>query len=184
MTMNVLALCGSLRKQSYNRMALKVAIEEAIKLDIRVETGVIGSIPHYDADVQQEGFPASVVTLGEQVARADAVLIVSPEYNYSVPGVLKNAIDWLSRLPEQPFAQKPVAIMGASMGAIGTARMQYHLRQILVFLNAHPINKPELMIGAAQDKFAEDGSLHDAKTREMIVRLLESLRQWTQQLGK
>lgn len=182
MGIKILGICGSLRKASFNRMALNTAIEEGRKLGLQFETGSIDEFPLYDADLQATGFPESVIRLGEQISDADAVLFVSPEYNYSVPGVLKNAIDWISRLPNQPFAGKPVALMGASMGGIGTARMQYHLRQVLVFLDARPLNKPEVMIGAAHEKFDNEGRLTDDKTREVIGKLLTSLSDWTQQL--
>lgn len=182
MAIKILGICGSLRKASFNRMALNVVVEEGQKQGHAFEVAAIDEIPLYDADLQASGFPEAVVRLGEQVADADAVIFVSPEYNYSVPGALKNAIDWVSRLPNQPFAGKPVAIMGASMGGIGTARMQYHLRQILVFLDARPLNKPEIMIGAAHERFDSEGRLNDDKTREMIGKLLESLNDWTAQL--
>ncbi len=111
-----------------------------------------------------------------------AAWIATPEYNYSIPGVLKNAIDWASRPPEQPFNDKPVAIMGVAGGLIGTARAQYQLRQMLVFLNAHPINKPEVMIGQAAQKFDEAGRLTDEPTREFVSKLLVSLAAWTRRL--
>ena len=123
----------------------------------------IRDIPLYDADMQQgEGFPAAVEAIAEQIRQADGVIIVTPEYNYSVPGGLKNAIDWLSRLPNQPLAGKPVAIQTSSMGPIGGARCQYHLRQILVFLDAMVMNKPEFMGGVIQSKVDEQaGELSD-----------------------
>lgn len=183
MSIRVIGLCGSLRQGSFNRKILGIAQAEATAQNIELAIGDIAGIPLYDADLQDQGFPESVLALGRHLAASDAVLIVSPEYNYSVPGVLKNAIDWLSRLPEQPLAGKPVAIMGASMGMIGTARMQYHLRQILVFLDAHPINKPEVMIGAVHEKFDAQGQLTDPKTREMIQRSLSALRDWTRRLA-
>ena len=113
---------------------------------------------------------------------ADAILFVTPEYNYSVPGVLKNAIDWASRPPEQPFAGKPAAIMGASPGVIGTARAQYHLRQIAVFLDLKVLNKPEVMIGGAADRFDSAGNLTHEPTREFIGKTLAALQDWTLKL--
>ncbi len=142
----------------------------------------IGDIPLYNEDVRAEGYPPSAQRLREQIRAADALLLVTPEYNYSMPGVFKNAIDWASRPPEQPFAGKPAAIMGASGGRIGTARAQYHLRQSLVFLGVLPINKPEVMIGSAQNVFDEDGRLTDEPTRKIIVELLVALRDWTLKL--
>lgn len=182
MSIKVLAFCGSLRKGSYNHMALNAAADIGKAQGMHFEVANIREIPHYDADVQAEGFPEHVTRLGEQIASADAVLFVSPEYNYSIPGVLKNAIDWVSRLPNQPFAQKPAAIMGCSMGFTGTARMQYHLRQVLVFLDALPINKPEVMIGGAHERFDEAGKLKDEMTGKKIGELLSSLETWAKRL--
>ncbi|HEY3859953.1 MAG TPA: NADPH-dependent FMN reductase, partial [Gammaproteobacteria bacterium] len=132
--MKVLAMVGSLRKGSYNKMALHAAIELK-PADMEIEVADIGALPLYDDDVRVEGYPPAVMKLREQVKAADALLFVTPEYNYSVPGVLKNAIDWASRPPDQPLDGKPAAIMGASTGKLGTARAQYHLRQICVFVN-------------------------------------------------
>jgi len=178
---NVLAFCGSLRKGSYNRMALNAAIAMAPQ-GMRIETAEIGNLPLFNQDIQDKGFPAEVQALAAKVAAADAVLFVTPEYNYSVPGVLKNAIDWISRVPNQPFNEKPVAMMGASTGRIGTARAQYHLRQSMVFLNAFPLNRPEVMIGPAQEKFDQNGKLADEATGKFIVKLLEALAAWTKKL--
>jgi chromate reductase len=179
--LKVVALSGSLRAASYNTAALRAA--QALALDgMTIEIASIADIPFYDADVQAQGFPASVVALGEQIRAADAVLIASPEYNYSVPGGLKNAIDWISRLPDQPFAGKPVAMIGASMSLLGAARAQYHLRQIFVFLDALPINKPEVFITQAQLKFDATGRLTDEPTRGFIRQLLQSLAVWTLRL--
>ncbi|MET1026908.1 MAG: NADPH-dependent FMN reductase [Dongiaceae bacterium] len=177
----VLAFCGSLRQKSYNKLALQAAIDLAPPT-MRIATTEIGDIPLYNDDIREQGFPAIIEQLGARIAATDALLFVTPEYNYSVPGVLKNAIDWISRLPDQPCAGKPVAIMGASGGALGTARAQYHLRQICVFLDMHPINRPEVMIAVARNKFDESGKLQDATTRELIGKLLVSLEKWTLQL--
>lgn len=181
MNTRILALCGSLRRDSRNQQVLNAAINIAPSLAATITQGTFSDFPLYNQDVQDHGMPASVITLAQSIADADAVLIVSPEYNYSVPGVLKNAIDWLSRVSPQPFAGKATAIMGASPGAIGTARMQYHLRQTLVFLDARPLNKPEVMIGSFSDKF-EEGKLTDAKALEMVERQLVSLIAWSKQL--
>src|SRR5690606_24717109 len=126
---------GSLRKESYNTALLRAA-QSLLPANAGMETARIDDLPLYNDDLRKQGFPPPAERLREQVRRADAVLIVSPEYNYSIPGVLKNAIDWISRPPDQPFAKKPVAIMGASPSQLGTGRMQYHLRQSFVFLNA------------------------------------------------
>jgi chromate reductase len=176
--LNVLGISGSLRKGSYNTAALRAAQELAPE-GMTIEIGAIGDIPLYSADVQATGFPAPVTALAEKMRAADAVLIASPEYNYSIPGVLKNAIDWLSRLPEQPFAGKPVGMLGASMGVLGAARAQYHLRQCFVFLDALPMNKPEVFITLAQNKFDAEGRLTDEPTRGFIAANLQALARWT-----
>src|SRR5215211_6459574 len=179
--MNVIGISGSLRKGSFNTAALRAAQGLAPE-GMRIETAEIGDLPLYNDDVRVAGYPAAVARLRGQLATADAILFVTPEYNYSIPGVLKNAIDWASRAPSQPFDGKPVAIMGASGGLFGTARAQYQLRQMLVFLNAFPVNKPEVMIGQAHTKFDEAGNLTDETTREFIRKLLVSLVAWTERL--
>ena len=181
--MKVVGISGSLRKGSYNTAALRAAQGLAPE-GMTIETAEIGDLPLYNDDVRAAGYPPPAERFRAQLAAADAVLFVTPEYNYSISGVLKNAIDWGSRPPSQPFDGKPVAIMGASGGLLGTARAQYHLRQMLIFLNAYPVNKPEVMIGQAQTKFDEAGNLTDEPTREFIRKLLESLRDWTERLRK
>jgi chromate reductase, NAD(P)H dehydrogenase (quinone) len=179
---NVLAICGSLRAQSYNRAALRYAI--SVKPPgMQIEVAEIGAIPPYNEDVRAQGFPPPVETLRRQIAAADALLFVTPEYNYSIPGVLKNAIDWASRPPDQPFAGKPAAIMGAAAGMAGTARAQYDLRRCCVFLDMHPLNKPEVLIGQAQTKFDGQGNFTDEAGRGFIRDLLVALERWTRQIG-
>jgi chromate reductase len=179
--MKIVGMSGSLRKGSYNSAALRAA-QGLVPEGTTIEIAEIGDLPLYNDDVRAAGYPAPVERLRRQLTEADAVLFVTPEYNYSVSGVLKNAIDWASRPPQQPFDGKPVAIMGASGGLFGTARAQYHLRQMLVFLNAFPVNKPEVMIGQAQNKFDQAGNLTDEPTREFIRKLLASLVAWTERL--
>ena len=179
----VLGFAGSLRKGSYNAAVLRAAGELA-PADVKLEPFDLRGIPLYDGDVEAAGMPEAVRRFRERIAAADALLIVTPEYNYSMAGVLKNAIDWASRPPSQPFEAKPVAIMGASPGLFGSARAQYHLRQMLIFLNAMPLNRPEVMIGQAQNKFDADGNLTDEPTREFIRKLLVALRDWTERLQK
>jgi chromate reductase len=180
-TVKILGIAGSLRKGSYNAAALRAA-QKLVPEGATLETFDIASIPLYNEDVKQAGFPPPVQDLRGRIAGADALLFVTPEYNYSVPGVLKNAIDWASRPPDQPFNGKPVAVMGASPGMLGTARAQYHLRQMCVFLNMHFVNKPEVMIAAANTKFNEAGELTDETTRKLIRDLLQSLVDWTSKL--
>lgn len=177
----VLGICGSLRKGSFNRMALRVA-QELAPAGMKVDVADISAFPLYNEDVRAQGFPPPVQTFRDQIAAADALLFVTPEYNYSMAGVLKNAIDWASRPPNQPFDGKPVAIMGASAGALGTGRAQYHLRQTCVFLNMFPVNKPEVMIPQAQNRFDAEGRLTDETTKGLIKQLMESLQAWTLRL--
>lgn len=165
----LVAFCGSLRKGSFNRMALHAFIER-VPAGVTVETIEIGDWPLYDADLQAKGFPDKVQAAQKAMLGADGLVLVSPEYNYGISGVLKNAIDWLSRMTPQPFAAKPVALFGASMGVLGTARAQYQLRQTLVFLDGRPVNKPEVMIAQAQNKFA-DGKLTDEATGKLVADL-------------
>ncbi|MNJ57748.1 NADPH azoreductase [compost metagenome] len=173
----VLGISGSLRKDSFNTAALREAIHLAPD-GMEIDLADISQIPIYNEDLYAKGFPPEVELLREQIRAADALLIATPEYNYSVPGVLKNTIDWASRPPDQPFAGKPVAVMGASAGRFGTARAQYHLRQSMVFLDMRPLNQPELMIATAQQVFDEQGNLIDEKTRGYLRSLLEGLLQW------
>lgn len=179
--MRVIGISGSLRQGSFNTAALRAAIALA-PAGMQIEPAEIGDLPLYDDDVRVAGYPPEVARLRAQIAAADALLLVTPEYNYSVPGVLKNAIDWASRPPDQPFNGKPVAIMGASGGLLGTARAQYHLRQMLVFLNAFPVNRPEVMIGQAASRFDEAGELKDEQSRQLISQLLAALELWTRRM--
>ena len=165
-TLKLVAFCGSLRKASLNRLSLQAFVER-LPAGTSCETIEIGDWPLYDADVQAKGFPDKVQAAQKAMLEADGIVLVSPEYNYGISGVLKNAIDWLSRMTPQPFAAKPVALFGASMGVLGTARAQYQLRQTLVFLDGRPVNKPEVMIAQAQNKFA-DGKLTDEMTGKLL----------------
>jgi len=180
---SVLGICGSLRRASYNMAALRTAI--ALKPPgMSVTVADISQIPPYDEDVRAQGFPAPVETLRRQIATADALLFACPEYNYSMSGVLKNAIDWASRPPDQPFAGKPCAIIGAAAGMAGSARAQYDLRRSCVFLDMHPLNKPEVLIGQAQTKFDAEGNLTDEAAKGFIRDLMAALAGWARQIGK
>ena len=181
--LRVLGFAGSLRQKSYNRMALRVAVELA-PAGMTIETFDIAPIEPYNEDVKQRGFPPPVQEFREKIRAADALLIVTPEYNHSIPGVLKNAIDWASRPPEQPFNHKPIAIMGASPGKLGTVRAQGHLRACFVFLNALVMTQPEVLIGNAAQMFDDQGRLTDQPTREFIGKLLVSLADWTHRLAR
>ncbi len=177
----VLGISGSLRAGSYNTAALRAA-QELAPDDVTLETFDLAAIPLYNDDVRVQGIPPEVQEFRDAIAAADALLFVTPEYNYSIPGVLKNAIDWASRPPDQPFDGKPAAIMGASPGTIGTARAQYHLRQMCVFLNMHILNRPEVMIGGAAEAFDSEGRLVDETTRGFVRDLLAALAAWTRRL--
>jgi chromate reductase len=180
-TVRILGIAGSLRRESYNRGALRAAqqlIPEGATLDVFELDG----IPGFNQD-QEQNPPEKVAELKRRIVEADAILFVTPEYNYSVPGVLKNAIDWASRpYGESAWNGKPAAIMGASIGGIATARAQYHLRQIMVFLNMFPLNQPEVMIGNAAERFDAQGNLTDDTTKEYIRKLLENLVEWTRRI--
>jgi len=145
-----------------------------------IEVFDLAPIPLYNGDVEAAGFPEPVRDFRERIRAADALLIACPEYNYSMPGVLKNAIDWASRPPEQPFAGKPLAIMGAG-GGLGTGRSQYHLRQTCVFLDMHPLNKPEVLVRVAES-FNPDGTPKDEALRGKVAALLTALAAWTRRL--
>lgn len=179
----ILGISGSLRDGSYNTAALKAAAG-LVPENAAVEIFDISGMPDFNQDNEKDP-PAKVAEFKRKIREADAVLFSSPEYNYSVPGVLKNAIDWAARpYGDSAWEGKPCAIMGASPGAIGTARMQYHLRQIMVFLNMHPINKPEVMINNCASKFNEQGELTDENTLKFISEMLKSLTEWTRRLSK
>lgn len=177
-----LGISGSLRKASFNSAALRAA-QELVPEGMSLEIADISEIPLYNDDVRAAGYPAPVQRLRDQIAAADALLFATPEYNYSMSGVLKNAIDWASRPPEPPVIGKPVAIMGATPSLWGTTRAQYHLRQCFVFLNMFPVNKPEVLIAQAGNKFDAQGKLTDQPTRELIGQLLVALRDWTRRLN-
>jgi len=147
-----------------------------------IETCDISAISLYNEDVREQGFPAPVAELRARIKEADGLLLVTPEYNYSIPGVLKNAIDWASRPPEQPFEGKPIGIMGASAGAMGSGRAQYHLRQCFVFLNGLVMNRPEGMVPAAQTRFDASGKLTDQATRDFISAHLTAFKSWVLRL--
>jgi chromate reductase len=169
----LVAFVGSLRQGSFNRMALHAFIER-LPAGVSIENVEIGDWPLYNFDIQAKGFPEKVEAAQKAMLAADGIVLVTPEYNYGVSGVLKNAIDWLSRTTPQPFAAKPIAIFGAAGGVLGTARAQYQLRQMLIFLDGRPVNKPEVMIGQAQNKFV-DGKLTDEMAGKLLSELGASL---------
>lgn len=180
-TVRILGIAGSLRKDSYNRAALRNA-QKLLPDGAALEIFELDGIPAYNQDEEQNP-PRRVVELKERIRAADAILIATPEYNYSVPGVLKNAIDWASRpYGDSAWNGKPVAILGASVGLFGSARAQYHLRQMFIFLNMYAVNQPEVMIGTAQHRFDEHGNLTDEQSKKLLRQLLRNLVDQTRQM--
>jgi chromate reductase len=178
---SILSFAGSLRKGSYNRALLRAALE-MVPPEAELEIFDLEGIPLFNQDLEDRP-AAKVKEFKAKIRAADALLIATPEYNYSMPGVLKNAIDSASRpAGDNAFEGKPVAIMGASIGMLGTGRAQYHLRQSCVFLNMYPLNQPEVMVPFAQEKIDANDRVTDPKTREKIKELLESLVAWTRRL--
>jgi chromate reductase len=176
-SINVLGICGSLRAKSFNRSAL-LAAAELMPAGMQLTVADYADVPLFNQDVQDKGIPEAVMRLAQQIREADALLIASPEYNFSISGVLKNAIDWLSRVPAPPFKDKPVAILSATMGPLGGARQQYDLRKVLGSQDALVLVKPEVFIGQAQTKFDAEGKLTDAATRKAVTDQMLALERW------
>lgn len=176
-----LAISGSLRAGSANTAVLRAA-RELTPEGVTLELHDLGDLPLYDDDLRRDGFPEPVARLRRALAAADAVVLASPEYNHSFTGVLKNALDWVSRPPEPPLRGKPVAVLGAASGGFGTVRAQLHLRQVLRALDAHTLNRPEVHVSRAADKVDADGRLVDEATRASIRELLLALEAWTHRL--
>jgi len=177
----ILGIAGSLRKESFNRSLLRAA-QELVPQGARLETFELEGIPLFNQDEESNPHP-KVAELKQRVRGADAILFVTPEYNYSIPGVLKNAIDCASRpYGDSAWNGKPVAVMGASVGTLGSARAQYHLRQTFVFLNMYPVNQPEVMVSNAQNSFDQEGRLTNDTTKKLIQQLLAELVNWTKRL--
>ncbi|MEJ2738327.1 MAG: NAD(P)H-dependent oxidoreductase [Dehalococcoidia bacterium] len=179
----ILSFAGSLRKGSYNK-ALLYAASESVPAGTNLEIFDLNGIPLFNQDLESS-FPEIVTGFKNKIRAADALLIATPEHNFSIPGVLKNAIDWASRPHgDNSFEGKPVAIMSASTGMLGGSRAQYHLRQSFVFLDMYPINKPEIFVSFASKKFDSEGRLTDSKTSELIAELLVSLVAWAKRLNE
>jgi chromate reductase len=167
--LHVLTICGSLRKGSYNRMLMRALPGLAPAGMTFTEAPAYDGMPHYNFDAQNSsGFPAEATAWADAIRAADGIIIVSPEYNWSIPGTLKNAIDWVSRMKDQPFKDKPVALQSAAGGLLGGARMQYHLRQSLLSVDALLFGRPEVIVNFAPQKFDEAGEIKDQATRDMI----------------
>jgi chromate reductase len=176
--LRILAFAGSLRRGSYNKALVRAAVELAPE-NMAIEVYDLEGIPPFNQEFESDP-PQLVKEFKEKIKNADALLIATPEYNYSVSGVLKNAIDCASRPKAgNPLDGKPVAIMSASVGKLGGARAQYHLRQTFVFLNMQPVNRPEVMLSDAAHNIDADGNLTNEQTRQLIRQLLEALAAWT-----
>ena len=181
-SIHVVGMAGSLRAGSFNKSALRAAAQ-LLPDGMTLEIVSINEIPLYNGDIEAEGLPESVLKLISALSSADALLIATPEYNASIPGVLKNTLDWISRAPNpSPVNGKPLAILGASPGMLGTVRSQYHLRQVAVSLNMHVLNRPEVFIGAAHTKVNEAGELTDEGSKKVIAAQMIALRDWALQL--
>ena len=179
--LKILGFAGSLRKASYNKSLLRAAAN-LMPEDTNLEIFDIDGIPAFNQDTEKN-MPEKVIDFKSKIREADAILISTPEYNYSVPGVLKNAIDSATRpYGDNPFNEKPVAIMSASVGMLGGARAQYHLRQIFVYLNMYPINLPEVIVPFAENKFDTNGNLVDENTQMFVRQLLQNLVNWTRKV--
>nr|AAL50015.1 putative NADH-dependent reductase [Burkholderia cepacia] len=176
-SLDIVGLCGSLRSASINRAALKLA-GESMPTGMTLDIAEIRDIPFFNGDVMAQGYPAAVAALRERIRRADGVVIATPEYNFSTPGVLKNTLDWLSRGEDQPFDLKPVAIFSASPGPLGGARVQYDLRRVMLFMNAQVLAKPEVFIGGAGAKFSPEGVCTDATTRQFVGDQMSAFAHW------
>lgn len=180
----VLGFAGSLRAGSFNRALLRAA-QELAPPDMAIEIFDLAQVPLYNGDVEAQGDPPGVAAFKEAIRAADAVLMVTPEYNHGVPGVMKNAVDWASRPPQDAaLAGKPVGIIGASPGITGSARGQSQLRQAFEFTNSYCLPQPEVLVFRAHEKFDADGRLTDEGTAKVLRRYLEAFSAWTRRLGK
>jgi chromate reductase len=182
--LDVLGIAGSLRRDSHNRALLRAAQEVApAGVAVRVWDG-LGGVPLYDGDLEEAGMPGPVVEMAEAVKRSGAVLVVTPEYSQSIPGVLKNALDWAARPPgRSPFRGKVVAITGASPGILGTARAQMDLRRVLAAMGAFVVPSPEVLVAQAHQKRDASGRVTDEATRKHLGKLLEELERWAARLA-
>ena len=181
--LKILSVCGSLRKGSYNRMVMNLAAQVAPS-DLKLEEATIRDLPFFDGDEFAKGFPPSVAAFRDKVRAADGLFFFSPEYNFSLSAVMKNAIDWASRGADQPFAHKPVSVISATMGPLGGARVQYELRKILQLLQVHFMPRPETFVGTAQTKFDAEGHCTDEATRKFVTEHMTAFRDWVLRVRK
>jgi chromate reductase len=184
MTVNIVTICGSLRKGSYNRALMNTLPALAPAGMSLKEAPPFKTFPFYDGDIQMaSGFPDPVVGFADVIRAADGIIIVTPEYNWTIPGALKNALDWESRMKDQPFREKPVAIQSASTGPVGGARMQYHMRMALTYLNCFVFGTPEVFVSLAQNKFDEQTlELKDEPTRAVITQQLAAFAKFVERM--
>ncbi|MDB5872557.1 MAG: NADPH-dependent oxidoreductase [Ramlibacter sp.] len=175
--LRVLTLCGSLRQASLTKALLLLAEREAPQ-GLAFANEPLHDIPPFDADIQAMGFPPPVARIRDAIRSADAVLIGTPEYNFSIPGVLKNALDWVSRGDRPPFVGKAVGILSCSTGPWGGARVQYDLRKVMLSMEAHVIGKPEVFVGSASGKFDSTGGCTDEPTRDAVIRYMAAFKRW------
>lgn len=175
----IIAIPGSLRKKSYNRMLVN-SLGFLNPENTEIEIADLSEIPLYNGDVEDSGLPAPVAAFKEKIKKADGVIIATPEYNHAMPGVLKNALDWASRPPYNPFDGKPVGITGASTGLSGTISAQENFRHVAALLNMHVMNYPVVLVRSAQDKFDEDGLLTDERTKDILKKYLIAFTAWTE----
>jgi chromate reductase len=182
-SLDIVGLCGSLRSGSFNRMVLNLA-GSLLPPSMAIKTLSWRDIPILDGDVLAKGFPPEVVALRERVRRADGIVIATPEYNFSIPGGLKNVIDWVGRGEDQPLAGKPIVILSASTGPLGGARVQYELRRVLTALNAMTLAKPEVFVGMAATKFDADGQCTDETTRKFVGAQMQAFEQWVRKVQR
>jgi chromate reductase, NAD(P)H dehydrogenase (quinone) len=176
--LRIIGVAGSLRRRSYNRALLQAACELS-PAELIIEVRHLDDLPLFNEDLENGGTPLPVERLRTAVRTADGLLLVTPEYNHGVPGVLKNAVDWLSQpVRRSALEGKPVAMMGASTGLAGTARSQSQLRQAFVLTNSPILQQPEVLVGRAHEKFDANGQLNDPVTREFVVLFLVRLAQW------
>jgi chromate reductase len=183
--LNVITICGSLRKGSFNA-ALARALPPLAPPGLKITPApAYDTFPHYNFDIQNtSGFPADVTTFANAIRSADGVIIVSPEYNWTIPGALKNAIDWVSRMKDQPFKDKPVVLQSCSPSLLGGSRMQYHLRQSLTSIDAQLFGRPEVIVTFAQQKFDEKTlQLKDQPTIDIIKQQLAGFEAWIRRVA-
>ncbi len=184
-TLNIVTICGSLRKNSYNAALLKLLPSLAPSSFKFSAAPSFAGFPHYDSDIQNEkGFPADVTVWADAIRNADGIILASPEYNWTIPGAFKNALDWVSRMKDQPFKGKPVALQSASIALLGGSRMQYHLRQCLVSIDAHVIGRPEVIVTFANNKFDEKtGELKDQTSLDIIRQQLAAFEPFVRKIS-